>query len=298
MRPSSARLWSELVSDYERLHLYTVDPGAHAIARELVPLVKSLGRFGSWFADGWSAAQEHTCRPAVELMQALAPQDGLLVCSQTNFARTQAVLTSAAAGGATTIFVFDHWKNFAEHFGSGPMPNVIVVPDEIARELAVAALGADAAPRIRVLPHLGVEAAADRILASGVPTRPGVIAMLLDPTEAADGLGYDWRSVLALALRQSSARPGRRILVRPHPRQDARAVARELAILRHAGVEADIFTGDTEYLIAIAEEVWGMTTIALNAALAIGKPIRSFQNGRNAVGVRASNPHIEPFVVA
>jgi len=40
-----------------------------------------------------------------------------------------------------------------------------------------------------------------------------------------------------------------------------------------------------------------MTTVALNIALAVGKPIRSLQIGRNEAGARASSPHIEPFAL-
>ena len=36
MRMESARLWREFLSGYERIHVYTADPGAHAIAVELV----------------------------------------------------------------------------------------------------------------------------------------------------------------------------------------------------------------------------------------------------------------------
>ena len=49
-----------------------------------------------------------------------------------------------------------------------------------------------------------------------------------------------------------------------------------------------VYAGETDRLIAMAGEVWGMTTSALNVALAVGKPIRSFQIGRNANGERAS----------
>ena len=95
----------------------------------------------------------------------------------------------------------------------------------------------------------------------------------------------------------AKARPASRLLVKPHPRQNVDAVKNEIAALsiNHRG--AELYHGETESLISIAEEVWGMTTSALNVALAVGKPIRSFQIGRNAKGERASNPHIEPFAI-
>jgi len=124
------------------------------------------------------------------------------------------------------------------------------------------------------------------------------VVLLLDPTERADGLGYDWRSTLEAVADYVAARSPGHILIKPHPRQDASVVAHQIDSLRGRGFAADLCLEDTEGLIARAEEVWGMTTIALNIALAAGRPIRSFQVGRNAAGVRASNPHIEPFVIS
>jgi hypothetical protein len=111
-------------------------------------------------------------------------------------------------------------------------------------------------------------------------------------------LGYDWRSTLLAVSDYAAARSPGHILIKPHPRQNASIVAQEIEALRDRGFAAKLCLDDTEGLIARAEEVWGMTTIALNIALAAGRPIRSFQVGRNAAGVCASNPHIEPFVIS
>jgi hypothetical protein len=297
MRPESVRLWREFLSGHRHIHVYTADPGAHAIAVELVPLARDLGVLSGWFAEGWSAARSAECRPAVELKSVLDIGATLLFGSQTDYGRTQSHLCAARAAGASTIFVFDHWKNYAEHFGGQALADIIVVPDMIAHHQFLPAVGAYAAPRLRVLPHPGVDAAAERVAAYGVPPREGTIALLLDPTEAADGLGYDWRGALASAFAEAWARPEARLLVKPHPRQDIGSVEHEIARLNSNRKLAELYSEETERLIAIAQEVWGMTTSALNVALAVGKPIRSFQIGRSARGERASNPHIEPFAI-
>lgn len=298
MRPESARLWREFLSGYERIHFYTVDPGAHAIAVELVPLARDLGLLSGWFADGWSAAHTGECRSALELDSALDTGATLFLSSQTDYRRTQLILRAAARAGATSIFAFDHWKNYAEHFGENPLPDIIVVPDTIAREQILAAIGQRVAPRLRILPHPGIDAAAQRVAACEAEVQPGLIALLLEPTETVDGLGYDWRGTLASALAAAGARRGARLMVKPHPRQDIDAIKAEVARLDGDHGVAEVYAGETDRLIATAAEVWGMTTSALNVALAVGKPIRSFQIGRNAKGERASNPHIEPFVIA
>ncbi len=69
-----------------------------------------------------------------------------------------------------------------------------------------------------------------------------------------------------------------------------RSVAEFLASLHVPSVRASLYSGDIEPLLARAEEVWGMTTIALNVALAAGKTVRSFQPHRTLAGVEASNP--------
>jgi hypothetical protein len=298
MRELSAKLWRDLLERHQRLHIYTVDPGADAMASELVPLISQLGRFGLWFAEGWSASHGTGKLPAADLLSSLSPGDGLIVGSQTDFNRTQAMVRQAVDAGAATIFVFDHWKNYAAHFDAGRLPDTIVVPDEISRRMLTSALGDVATDRVRVLPHLAIEAAADRILSIGDAPQPGTIVLLLDPTERDDDLGYDWRSTLADVSDYVAARSPARVLVKPHPRQNVTVVAHEIEALRDRGFVVELCLEDTERLIGRAEEVWGMTTIALNIALAAGRPIRSFQVGRNAAGVRASNPHIEPFVIS
>jgi hypothetical protein len=295
VRAESAKLWGDFLEQYSRIHVYTVDPGAHAIAIELVPFIERMGRLAGWHAEGWSERQKLNYRPVAEL-GALAAGDTLILGSQTNFDRTKAMICNAISRGAHAIFVFDHWKNFSEHFGSASLPDAMVVPDSIARDLLLAELGESATPRVKVLPHLAFEAATDRVRSYGTPS-VGIVALLLDPTEVADGLGYDWKSALAAAVDLASKQDRMRVVVKPHPRQNVEAVERELAKWRDNSVRLELFQGEVERLIAEADEVWGMTTVALNVALAVGKPIRSLQIGRNDKGRRASNPHIEPFAM-
>jgi hypothetical protein len=291
MRPQSAALWREALAPYARVHLYTTDPGAHAIALELWPLLHHTGQAGTWFADGWSAARTGDALPSAEINVIVKPGDLLLCGSQTGFARTLEAFAAARAAGASSGFVFDHWKNYREHFEGQPLPELIVVPDALGHRLLLEALGLDAAPAARALPLLSLEAAVDRVRSFG-GVEPGLAALLLDPTEPEHGLGYDWQSTLEAAAAEAR-RLGLQLLVKPHPRQDPARIEEAVARL---GSGIILYTGDTEELIARAQEVWGMTTIALITALQAGKSIRSFQAGRNEQGRLASNAYIEPFV--
>jgi hypothetical protein len=292
MRPQSAALWREALAPYPYVHLYTTDPGAHAIALELWPLLQQTGQAGTWFADGWSAARASDARSSQDISQTVKPGDIVLCGSQTGFASTQQAFAAIHAAGATSGFLFDHWKNYREHFEGQPLPGLIAVPDELGHRLLLEALGPAAAAAARILPLLSLEAAVDRVRSFG-GTEPGMAALLLDPTEAEHRLGYDWEAVLDAAAAEAR-RLGLHLRVKPHPRQDP---ARIGAALRRLGPEVTLYTGDTEELIARAQEVWGVTTIALITALQAGKAIRSFQPGRNEKGRQASNAYIEPFVI-
>lgn len=297
MRPESAERWSEILKPYDRFHVCMADPGAYAIIGEITPLLQDAGKLVGRYVEGWAAAKEPGL-PTVDALFALAKRgDAIILGSRTDYARTQHMLRQASEHDCRTIFVFDHWKNYSAHFGAGPLPDVIVVSDEIAHARALDAIGAAAELRLRIAPHLAIEAAADRIKAFGPIQVDGTIALLLDPTETVDGLGYDWRSTLTAAAGLAAGNPNLRLVVKPHPRQRVDAIADALAQMKAQGVEVELFQGDTERLIGMAAEVWGMTTVALNIALAANKPIRSFQIGRNEAGRAASNPHIEPYVL-
>ena len=167
MRDATTKAWRDFLSGYRNIHFYTVDPGAHAIASELVPLVENLNQISGWFAEGWSVTNNPRCKPAATLISTLRPGDTLLIGSQTNYSRTQEIIREAVKSGAEIIFVFDHWKNYSEHFDGELLPNVIVVQDSISHDQLLAAVGERASARIRVLPHPGIDAAAERVSGYG-----------------------------------------------------------------------------------------------------------------------------------
>jgi hypothetical protein len=312
-----------MLAPFRRVWVYVADPGAVAMldaalqAAEIAPELR--------FCDGWAAARrERDFVPAAGLAAALSAADAgtaLLLGSQVNFPRTWDVLAACARHGVASVFFFDHWKNYARHFvpddGRPPiLPDLIAVPDDLCREGLIAALTAAgippalSTPRLRTLGHFAVSAAAGRITATapdvldaarrkygavGVRT----VGVLPDPTERAPiDLGYDWRDALAAMADRARRDAGdARFLVKAHPRQDPQEVAAALAAWRMIGLNVAMGPDDAELLIALADEVWGMTSVALVTALTVGKPIVSFQPGRNAAGAADSNPHIEPFVI-
>lgn len=296
MRTETRTLWTSFFEVHSSVLLYTTDPGAHALGLGLSEILQDTGRLQGWYADGWSLNRRPECRSMTELPQHLIAGTTLLLGSQTNFFRTHHFIRLAKASGARSIFVFDHWKNYAEHFQPRLLPDHIVVPDEIGKQGLLAAIDEKHESLVSVLPHLGIDAAVSRIL-SHTLRLPGTVAVLLDPTEAADGLGYDWRSVLKEICRRSADMSAVTFNIKPHPRQSPEMIN---AFISDLGLPAERFKlvdMDTEQLIAAADEIWGMTTIALVSAFKAGKPIRSIQTGRNEKGRAASNHYLEPYLI-
>jgi hypothetical protein len=296
MQEQTFKQWSAFFETHQSVLLYTVDPGACDLVEGLSQVLQDTGRLAAWYAEGWALQHHPQCLSVDALPGQLNEKRTLLLGSQTNFSRTHHFLRVARQAGARTIFVFDHWKNYAAHFLPDVVPDYIVVADETGREALLEAIGREYVSRVSILPHLGIEAAVTRIQAYTLRL-PGVVAVLLDPTESSEQLGYDWRSVLHEIALRAHTMPDIIFHIKPHPRQSIQEV---MVFLQQEGVSADRFVlvdMNTEELIAAADEVWGMTTIALVPALRAGKPIKSIQTGRNAKGKAASNHIIEPFVI-
>lgn len=326
LTPETRRRLADLLAPFPAVSVYVADPGAVMVMEAVAAAVPAAD--GPWFADGWAAANlKRPFHPAAALSAALDRMHGgeaVLLGSQVAFATTRRVLRDCRARGVATVFLFDHWKNFAAHFipavgepGGVVLPDRIGVPDAAAADLLRAdfarhGLMPDRTPPVMVTGHPAVEAACARIRALpaagttalrrslGAEGKPMVL-FLLDPVErgGASDPGYGWEDIMDwLEPRAAGFVPGARILVKPHPRQSPERVGAVLERWRRAGLDAGLAAGgDTEALIAAADVVWGITTVALVTALGVGKPVRSFQIGRNAGGVLDSNPHIEPFTV-
>ena len=297
LKPDTVAQWSGFFRTYSRVIMYTADPGACALAELFQPMLHALGNDGGWYVEGWSAQRHPELQGGRELLLALEPSTALLLGSQISYARTHEILELAKAQQVCSIFVFDHWKNYADHFRADLLPDTIVVPDALSRQTLLSAIGVQHAYRVVELPHVGLEAATMRIL-SYSERDPGTIALLLDPTVASDGLGYSWQTVLdRLSGLLECYAPHAKIQIKPHPRQNPTEVIACMKSLAMLPDRFQLVDTNTERLIAAADEVWGMTTIALVAAYYAGKRIRSIQPGRNAAGRAASNHFIEPFLV-
>lgn len=290
-------LWHNFLRQFPKINLFTVDPGAYAVAEILKPMIIDIGNYGGWFAEGWSAMFNSELRGMRELLNELTADQALIIGSQVCYTQTHELIRLAKQKRAYSIFVFDHWKNYGQHFCPDLMPDKIIVPDLKGKYDLLSSIGKNYSERVDVLPHVSIEAGATRIKKMKC-RKPGTIAFLLDPTVQSDDLGYDWQSVLLLlpSVVERYA-PNSKILIKPHPRQNHHEIINFIQLLKTEKNNYNITELDTEILIACVDEVWGMTTIALITALKADKQIRSIQIGRNLKGIAASNYLIEPFLV-
>ena len=312
-----------LVSEYQRIHFYAADPGAFDMLSEIKCIVQELNIPGRWALEGWallnSSIPELELSPVEELIKTAEFGTCLFLGPQINFRRTRQILSLCQNVSIETVFVFDAWKNYKQHFVSPSeneiiLPTKIVVPDEFAYQGVKKALsGTKNMENILILAcHFAMMAACKRILARsgewiGQQKRllqvgdKRVIGVLLDPPQeqGMPYLGYDYVSTLKYITNFAQNNEIRdRIIVKPHPRHSFQELKNDEHIWKKEGVDIEIHNIPPEDLLAISDEVWGMTTIALVTALNLGKLVRSFQVGRTEIARDMSNPHIEPFVVA
>lgn len=135
------------------------------------------------------------------------------------------------------------------------------------------------------------------------PVHKQIVLFLLEPIEDDFGynndgtpfIGYTEYSILSYIFSMPDFEDAL-IIIKPHPRQDVEKIKAFLMVYAHR----DILLLDNEKLenlIAIADEVIGMTTVALIIALKAGKKIRSIQVGRNERGKILSNSYFEKNIV-
>lgn len=320
-----------LLNPYSNIFLYSVDPGAYAIMRPIYELLSSAGKNIQWIVDGWCrnaieyeypfgdwySFKEDSCQFNV---------DGccMVLGSQTGFEATHEAIRFCKENGIATIFLFDHWANYISHFHSPKdntlyLPDKICVPDEIARHSLIVDLSSlmpndRYIENIQVVGHPAVEDSVDAICSLTtseieiikrrlIPGDKRIILFLLEPIEDdfgynSDGtpfLGYNEYSILRYIL-SSPDFEDVRMIIKPHPRQDIEKIKMFLLPYAHRGILL-VEKERLEDLIAIADEILGMTTVALIIALKAGKKINSIQVGRNERGEILSNPYFEEYVV-
>lgn len=324
----------DLFSNFDNALFYCVDPGAYAMFEEIILKINAyLPCKATLYCDGWSRNHaKFLFKPIEDLefdLESLSHQKTLLVLgSQMNFSKTQFWIRTASIKSIKTLFIFDHWKNYTNHFVDSKdmtitFPDYIFVPDILAKDKLIEAFKqlspiheSELMQKTIVSNHFSIEKSCNTIRsmteASKLEFRlklsenlKKMIVLLLEP-DVLDPVcypGYNTESILRYIkdyLHSTECNQNNlRIIVKPHPRQSSIEIE---ALLTHIWKkDFDWYLSQdekTEALIAVADEVWGVTTVALIIADLLGKPIKSFQVNRNHHGKKQSNDYLEPYLIA
>ena len=317
---------ANLVACYDKIYFYTADPGATAILRVIYEQASAQNKAQSWFVEGWAAHAYLPNACSIENETRIFSDDicaentTLIMGQQVNFERAYERLKYFRSLEIETIFISDHWKSIERSFKPDETTKVILphhfyVPDQIAYDVQMQNLTAHGISEnelkrvMEVFIHPGVEYSLEQVksfstkeLKTKYNTSGETIVMMLDCIQDSEKerLGFDWKCALAQAVKhfQSSYPSNASLLVKPHPRQEPEIIQAHLKKYKSDKRIKMVTEPIGEPFVAMADEVWGITTILLIVALKAGKPIKVFMPNRTVLGKKESNAHIEPYVMA
>jgi len=278
------------------------DPGGAGVLAAAAPTLRERGHGLLWLPAGpaaklWREAGEYVpeAMSAPEAVAAMTREPPALVLTGTSFhdAYERALWAAARKLGIPSFAALDAWTNIERRFrsedGAHELPLALGVMDEGTR--AQIAAGGWCTARLFVIgqPHLA--ARVDR-LRRRRKNRPAGgakrIVFFSEPIEEDFGptaRGFTQFEAATLAA-EALAGSGRITLdIKPHPREAETRWRDWLARAPNARLAGE----DTETLLAAADGVLGMTTMALVEAALAGIPTLSLQPDRPAV----HNPVLE-----
>lgn len=317
---------------FATIFFYASDPGAWAVMRPFAQFLGVRGHACRYILEGWAAAYVPTTLNTSDLvswenLQRSTPEGSSLLIygAQQNFSRNYEILSGASIRGMESLFVFDSWKNYLINFrdpknGCVYLPSRIAVVDEEMKEGLLNALSGyvqgELRRRIDILGHPAMDDSVAYIRslppkrvcelkAKFNGNRKRLRLFIMEPIREdflrVNGIdpGYDEYSILDYFLTHCREVDSK-VLIKVHPRQSIKEVQDFLRSERLGGENpfVQVVTGEKiEDLIGIADEVYGMTSIALNVAIRCGKRVRSIQVGRNECGKSLSNSQLEACLV-
>lgn len=330
---SSSNLnWRDRIKDlvwcYDRIYFYSSDPGATAVLKPVYVEAQKQEKAAEWYVEGWST---HAYLPnAVYISDKndfLKPEgdiarQAIIMGQQVNYQRAYKNLAYFKELGLETIFISDHWKGIAKHFKPSEkdgivLPDCIYVPDQVAYDAQIQAFSEIGISEdiscdiLKIFVHPGLEQSLERIKSYDKKQLEGfrhkydvkknLIVMMLDCIQDHEirYYGFNWKTAFeqAYAYLKEHYTPDTTLLIKPHPRQDEYDVSNYLQKYCEDDQLRLVEEKDGELFVAMADEIWGITTILLVVALKAGKTIKVFMPERTENGVKESNKHIEPYVI-
>ena len=311
------------------IFMYAVDPGAFSVLSLFANLLQSKKHRLIFVLDGWARANESTRYPKAlrmnreEFVQSQPEGKALLIYgAQTLFSKNYRIVDQCRHKNVDTLLIFDHWKNCLINFrdpetGTLHLPSRVAVIDEYHREClrkelspfvaeyffdSVDVFGQPAISHsVEVIRSLSGASIAS-LLKKFNPQKKSLALLILEPIRDDFGKdsfpGYDEFTISEFFFAFCCTN-GMRVLIKPHPRHNPDHIRTFFATkINSSDFDYTVVTDEkVEHLIAIADEIYGMTSIAMMAALYAGKQITSLQINRNRFGRTLSNPYLEPHTI-
>lgn len=299
----------DLLKDIKSLSFYSADPGGTALLRPIQKEAAEMGIAGSWYADGWlrdnaDLPGKKTGESMAHDLRGQASGHIIAMAQQVDFMLAYRRLQEAVGSGCEVKFFSDHWEDISRLFrpnASEPviLPNTLYVPDERAKGVQMSGMMKLGLTRkqcdMLVVPFMnpGIELSLeqiekiDPISAEALKKKftggtRKLVTVILDP-ERKEFSDYTWKNLVQEAFSRISKTNDAVYLIKPHPRQDAKAITQHCATVQaqHPG-RAIIIEGAVEPYVAASDEIWGMRSVVLELAKRAGKTVRSFPEAADA----------------
>ena len=282
------------------VYFYAVDPGAVSVMKAIVASSPDNVKC-HWIAEGYAKSLFDSKRIEyfdTNNIEKIFNARGVMVFgSQINYKKTAELINHSLEQGIKTIFIFDHWCNYRDHFtlpnGSFALPTRIFVMDEYVNEKLVN-FGVDPS-KICIIGHPGIEFEVNKVkeIASrrkqgirekiGAALKDKIILLALEPLSEdfpAKTLDYDEYSIALLVhqvIREMEVE-NLQLVVRLHPRQ---SFSKFHKFLQSKNIHQEVILYPRELSLAeslsITDMVIGMYSVFLIKALILGKPTISLQ---------------------
>ena len=318
------------LKDFSKIYFYCADPGAFFIMEPVYLELRENGVDVAWVFDGWS-------RENVTKYQFMEYDAYISMIEENRYKKNECVIIGKRSSDHCknwslvkktrendihSIFFVDFWANYLTDYLDPEtkelnLPHTVFIMDDEARTDLLNEISPHIRPdedstNIVVVGHPGIEQSVKRIAALQKEMTPlpkeikrHTILLVLEPrlsdSGKSDGLplrGYDEFSFLDYFAEKYDWNDSR-VIIKPHPRQ----VVSEISEYIERATSFDEMDyemaaeADLDELLAMADEVVGMTSTVLILALHCGKKITSIQPNRSEEGTRRTPRPLAPYVL-
>lgn len=301
------------------VYFYAVDPGAVAVMEPLLEATPAMVSSG-YLCEGY-ALKKLPHDLTIDALLATKPKNRTVVVfgSQHEYSRTVSLMHKAKQQGFKTVFIFDHWGNYQNHFlmdGEFVIPDKILVIDELMLQRLVG-LGLPL-ESIAVVGHPAIETKLNQIQLLtqaevthyrqklNVNANEKLLMLALEPLadfqmQQKVFLGYDEYTVVSLLIESLAhlAVPNIQLRIRLHPRITENKKLENIMIKTDQQISVAFDQSDLLdwQVIAAADIVLGMTSAFLITAMLGGKQCLSIQPNRSAEAKARVIESLEAIVI-